>query len=123
MTEPGRDRAALVALLRVRLDKLAWPEITTEVVEVGSATAVWERHVPATLLSGTDEEALVQAAADVELWRARGTSSRSSTRTTGPVAGHPRGAAGLVRKFRRELSQADLRASGLQASGSSQVAG
>jgi len=88
MTEPGRDRAALVALLRVRLDKLAWPEITTEVVEVGSATAVWERHVPATLLSGTDEEALVQAAADVELWESQGhTSSRSSTRTTRPGCG------------------------------------
>ncbi len=44
MTEPGGDRAAVVALLRVRPDKLTWPEITTEVVEVGSAVAVWEGH-------------------------------------------------------------------------------
>jgi DNA processing protein len=72
MTEPGGDRAALVALLRVRPDKLTWPEITTEVVEVGSATAVWERHVPATLLGETDQEALVQAAADIELWEWQG---------------------------------------------------
>ncbi len=72
LTEPGGDRAALVALLRVRPDKLTWPEITTEVVEVGSAMAVWERHVPATLLGGTDEEALVQAAADIELWESQG---------------------------------------------------
>jgi len=34
--------------------------------------AVWERHVPATLLGGTDEEALVQAAADIELWGSQG---------------------------------------------------
>ncbi len=72
MTEPGRDRSALVALLRVRPDKLTWPEITTEVVEIGSAMDVWERHVPATLLGGTDEEALVQAAADIELWESQG---------------------------------------------------
>jgi len=72
LTEPGGDRAALVALLRVRPDKLTWPEITTEVVEVGSAMAVWERHVPATPLGGTDEEALVQAAADIELWESQG---------------------------------------------------
>lgn len=31
-----------------------------------------ERHVPATLLVGTDEEALVQAAADIELWESQG---------------------------------------------------
>lgn len=61
--EPGGDRAAVVAILRVRPDKLTRPEITTEVVEVGSAVAVWE----GTLLGGTDEGVLVQAAADLEL--------------------------------------------------------
>ena len=68
----GADRAALVALLRVRPDKMTWPEITTEVVEISSAVEVWERHVPATLLGGTDEEALVAAAADIELWESQG---------------------------------------------------
>jgi len=63
-------------LLRVRPDKLTWPEITTEVVEVGSAVAVWE----GTLLGGTDEGVLVQAAADLELREARGTGSLRSSK-------------------------------------------
>ena len=71
-TQPGGDRAALVALLRARPGKLTWPEITAEVVEIGSAVAVWERHVPATLLGSADEEALVAAAADIELWESQG---------------------------------------------------
>jgi DNA processing protein len=72
MTHPRGDRAALVALLRVRPDKLTWPEITTEVVEIGSAVEVWQRHVTATLLGSVDEDALVAAAADIELWESQG---------------------------------------------------
>lgn len=72
MTEPCVDRAVLVALLRVRPDKMTGPEITTEVVEGGSAMAVWERHVPATLLGSAGEEALVAAAADIEMWEGQG---------------------------------------------------
>jgi DNA processing protein len=65
------DRAALVALLRVRPDKMTWPEITTEVVEIGCAMEVWDRHMPATLLE-SDGEALIEAAADIELWQGQG---------------------------------------------------
>jgi DNA processing protein len=72
MTESTADRAALVALLSVRPDKMTCPEITTEVVESGSAVEVWERHVPATLLGSADEEALVAAGADIELWESQG---------------------------------------------------
>jgi DNA processing protein len=67
-TEQAREHAAVVALLRFRPDKLTWPEITTAVVEVGSALAVWERHVPAIRIGGAEAEALQAAAADIELW-------------------------------------------------------
>lgn len=53
--EQAREHAAQVALLRVRPHRMTWPEITTEVVEVGSAVEVWERYVPVTLLGGLEE--------------------------------------------------------------------
>lgn len=66
------SRARWSPLLRVRPDKLTWPEIPTAVVEVGSALAVWERHVPAILIGRAEEEALDAAAADIALWESQG---------------------------------------------------
>ena len=74
-TELAAERAALVALLRLQPDKLTWPEITTEVVEIGSAMAVWERHVPATLLGSADEELSWRRPPTSSSGRARGTRS------------------------------------------------
>jgi hypothetical protein len=48
------EHAALVAQLQARPDGLSWPQITAELLEVGSAVEVWERHVPATLMDHTD---------------------------------------------------------------------
>jgi DNA processing protein len=45
------ERAALVALLRVRPGGLSWAEVTAEVLEAGSALDVWHRLVPATLVN------------------------------------------------------------------------
>ena len=40
-----QERAALVALLRECPRRGGWAEITAEVLEAGSAVAVWERLV------------------------------------------------------------------------------
>ena len=50
MTEPGGDRAALVAVLRVRPDRLTWPEITTEVTKVHEVYS-WPRAFEAICMS------------------------------------------------------------------------
>jgi DNA processing protein len=72
MKEAVGDRAAFVALLRVRPEGLTVPEITSAVLEVGSAVAVWERHVPATLIGGLEREALEGANADIARWEGQG---------------------------------------------------
>ena len=44
------EHAALVALLQARPDGLSWQKVTAELLEVGSALGVWERHGPAPTL-------------------------------------------------------------------------
>lgn len=67
------EHAALVALLRAQPDGLSWPEITAEVLEVGSAVEVWNRHAPAPALIGLPGEITPGSAAeDVRSWQARG---------------------------------------------------
>jgi DNA processing protein len=65
------ERAALVALLRVRPGGVSWPQIVADVADVGSARAVWARLVPATLFDQDldSDHPLLQAAADVARWR------------------------------------------------------
>ncbi len=57
------ERAALVALLRERPGRRRWPEITAEVLEAGSALAVWQRLVPPVLVSPPGEPGSLDAAA------------------------------------------------------------
>ncbi|HEU5418470.1 MAG TPA: DNA-processing protein DprA [Streptosporangiaceae bacterium] len=73
--EAGRqqEQAALVALLRATA--AAWPEVTADVLEAGSALAVWrdwrDEHEPATLLDAPDTseaDPLAAAAADIARW-------------------------------------------------------
>lgn len=67
--QPVDEGAALVALLRTRPDKMTWAEITAEVVSAGSALAVWESRVPATLLDGlSEDDPLAAAAKDIAGW-------------------------------------------------------
>jgi DNA processing protein len=66
------EHAALVALLQARPDGLSWPQITAELLEVGSAAEVWERHVPATLVDLPDDVTPGSAARDVHEWAAQG---------------------------------------------------
>jgi hypothetical protein len=46
----SEEHAALIALLQAQPDGLSWPEIAAELLEVGSAVEVWERHAPAPAL-------------------------------------------------------------------------
>lgn len=67
------ERAALVALLAERPKRLTWAEITADVLVEGSALAVWERLVPASLI---DEPGIVSplvlAARQIEQWEREG---------------------------------------------------
>src|ERR1700721_3124411 len=67
------EHAALVALLQTRPDGLSWPEIAAELLEVGSAVEVWERHAPAPALIDLPGDVTPESAAeDVRSWEARG---------------------------------------------------
>jgi DNA processing protein len=66
------EHAALVALLQARPDGLSWPQITAELLEVGSAVDVWERHAPATLIDLPDDVTPGSVARDVHGWTAQG---------------------------------------------------
>lgn len=69
------ERAALVALLQVRPQGMSWGEITAEVIETGSAIAVWDRLVPPTLLSLPGEPDPLEAASrDIDAWTEEGQS-------------------------------------------------
>lgn len=67
------EHAALVALLRAQPDGLSWPEIAAQLLEVGSAIEVWNRHAPApALIDLPDEITPDSVTADVESWHAQG---------------------------------------------------
>jgi DNA processing protein len=67
------EHAALVALLQARPDGLSWPEIAAELLEVGSALEVWERHAPApALIDLPGQVTLASAIEDVRSWAAQG---------------------------------------------------
>jgi DNA processing protein len=66
------EHAALVALLRVRPGGLSWPSITAELLEVGSAARVWERHAPAALMELPGEVTPASVVADLQGWAAQG---------------------------------------------------
>ena len=64
------ERAALVALLRVRPDGMRWPQIVAEVDSRSSALAMWNELNPADLFDTSDEPAdLAKARADIAGWR------------------------------------------------------
>ena len=67
------ERAALIALLQTRPEKMSWPEIAAEVLETGSALEVWHRLVPAMLPgSSGDDDALESAARNLREWASQG---------------------------------------------------
>jgi hypothetical protein len=66
------EHAALVALLQARPDGLSCPQITAELLEVGSAIEVWKRHVPATLMDLPGDVTPDSATRDVHGWTAQG---------------------------------------------------
>lgn len=71
--EEVREHAALVALLRTRPTATSEREIAAQVLEAGSARAVWAATRAQTLLPDAgDDEALLTAATDVAGWNRRG---------------------------------------------------
>jgi DNA processing protein len=63
------ERAALVALLRVRPGGLSWRQLTEEIDARGSATALWHELYPAGLFEdGPQAGLLSEAAADIARW-------------------------------------------------------
>ena len=70
------EYAALVALLRAQPDGLSWAEIAAELLELGSAVEVWERHALPALIALPDEITPDSVAGDVRSWQARGLQAR-----------------------------------------------
>ena len=67
------EHATLVALLQARPEGLSWPEIAAELLEVGSAVEVWERHAPAPALIDFPGDVTPESAAeDVRSWKSQG---------------------------------------------------
>jgi DNA processing protein len=69
----SQEHAALVALLRTRPNKLTWRKLTEEVLETGSAHAVWMNYNPEQLIPSPETElALSHAARDLAHWESIG---------------------------------------------------
>ncbi len=69
----AEERAALIALLRAGAPARPWSEIAADVVEAGSALAVWQRQVPAALMARPAErDALAAAAGQIGRWAKQG---------------------------------------------------
>ena len=69
----AEERAALIALLRAGAPARPWSEITADVVEAGSALAVWQRQAPAALMARPGEpDALAAAAEQISHWASQG---------------------------------------------------
>ena len=67
--EDERERAALVALLRTRPGDRSWADIADRITETGTAYGVWEQLGCASpTLFGPEDEALEEAAADLDSW-------------------------------------------------------
>jgi DNA processing protein len=67
------ERTALVALLRESPGRRGWAEITADVLEAGSALAVWQRLVPPLLVTPPGEPDPLEAAAGlISRWADRG---------------------------------------------------
>ena len=68
-----QEQAAIVALLRDRSAERRWPEVTAEILEVGSARELWLRRVPAALVSVPGEpDPLELADQQIRRWAERG---------------------------------------------------
>ena len=76
--ETLRERAALVALLRARPNRLRWTDLMVEVLEAGSAREVWQRLVPPTLMDDLEGlDPVNQAAHDIADWERQGLTLRT----------------------------------------------
>lgn len=67
------EHVALVALLRSRPERLSWRKLTDEVLQYGSAVAVWDHYNPLQLIPSSEAEAALEAArADLQAWERDG---------------------------------------------------
>lgn len=71
--ESDEEHIALIALLSARPEGMRWADIAAEVLESGSARAVWDRTVPSALIPVPGEPDPLEAAAkDLALWAGQG---------------------------------------------------
>lgn len=69
------EQAILVALLRTQPGGLTWQQLVSEIIDSGTATAVWETlHQPSLFdeVDPADAPAVVEAARDIAAWCAAG---------------------------------------------------
>jgi DNA processing protein len=67
-----KERATLVALLRERPQITAWPALVAEIIERGSARAVWDAHHGPSLFDteASIPEPIAEAGCQITAWRA-----------------------------------------------------
>lgn len=71
-TEPS-EQAAVVALLQTRPEGKSWADLTSDVVAVGSALAVWRNLVPNQLMGLPGEaDPMAAAASELKRWKDQG---------------------------------------------------
>lgn len=67
------EHAPLVALLRMRPEKLTWRKLTDQVRKSGSASAVWNAYNPDALIASPEATvALTEAETDLQKWEREG---------------------------------------------------
>ena len=66
------ERATLIALLQERPQATSWPGLVAEVMEAGSARAVWDARHHRSLFDTGPPAAVVEAAEQINRWRASG---------------------------------------------------
>lgn len=66
------ERATLVALLREQPQPTSWPVVVAEIIEAGSARAVWEARHQRSLFEAGTPEPIAEAGSQIAGWRAAG---------------------------------------------------
>ncbi|MGH3901202.1 MAG: DNA-processing protein DprA [Pseudonocardiaceae bacterium] len=67
-----QERATLVALVRERPQAVSWPGVVAEIIEAGSARAVWDARHEQSLFDTDTPAQIAEAARQIAGWRAAG---------------------------------------------------
>ncbi|MGH3944787.1 MAG: DNA-processing protein DprA, partial [Pseudonocardiaceae bacterium] len=67
-----QERATLVALVQELPQAASWPGVVAEIIEAGSARAVWDAHHDQQLFDTEPPAPIAEAARQIAGWRAAG---------------------------------------------------